>query len=64
MNTISPEKKQIPMVLNDFIGCRLRDWELLPNHACDMIILFFENTENEINFNTYRRLDWEKVGID
>ena len=61
MSFISPSKREIPIVLNEYVNCKLEDWGYFPNHACDMAILRFEGFEGYINFNIFRGIKWEEV---
>jgi len=51
-------KSEIPVELNDFINAELNEWDILPNHACMMMILFFKGAEKEISFNTFDGIEW------
>ncbi|MCL2122142.1 MAG: hypothetical protein FWH28_07835 [Clostridiales bacterium] len=61
MKFTSPGKRQIPIYLYKLVNRRLENWYMMPNHACEMVMLYFEGIEEEINFNTYGGIEWEEI---
>lgn len=54
-----PMKQAIPSKINDYIGKKLVDWDAISNHACEKLILYFEDADSEVSVNAFLGIVWE-----
>ncbi|MCL2679186.1 MAG: hypothetical protein FWF18_02715 [Dehalococcoidia bacterium] len=58
------DRRSIPFGLKRFIDCKLEDWYAMPNHACTILDLYFEDAEKVIYLNTWGGIKWESATAD
>ena len=53
-----PEERAIPNELKKHINCKLRDWDVRPNHACETVMLLFENGDSRVFLQVWGGIQW------